>query len=249
MPVLPQIVRDLADFLYPGRCAVCGNDCLGADFLCHQCDGGLENLAAESACDRCALPVVSRGAPCPWCRGRGLHPFDRIARLGKFADPLRTLIHSLKYHRRWVLAHQLAGRLAEQPQVRQILKQADVLVPVPLHWTRHIGRGYNQSELLARALAGHCGAKVVRAVRRIRHTASQTSMHSRTVREENVHGAFALKSGRGLAGKRLVVVDDVMTTAATIQAVGRVLKAVKPDSISAIVVAVADPKGRDFEAI
>jgi predicted amidophosphoribosyltransferase len=100
--------------------------------------------------------------------------------------------------------------------------------------------------VLAAALARRCGLKVARPVRRIRRTVSQTTIGSRTVREENVHGAFAARSGRSIAGKRVVVVDDVMTTAATLQAVGRALKPCAPAEMSAIVVAVADPKGHDF---
>jgi ComF family protein len=243
---LPRVFRDVIDFVYPGRCAGCDGDCDGYAFLCHGCEAGLDNLAAQSACERCALPVVSRGAPCPWCRGRGVHPFEKIVRLGRFDDPLRNVIHAMKYQRRWPLAEHLAERLLAESAVKTLLSETDVLVPVPLHWSRQIGRGYNQADVLATALARQCGLKVLRPVRRVRRTASQTTIGARTVREENVHGAFSAKACRVIAGKRVVVVDDVMTTAATLQAVGRALKPLEPAEMSAIVVAVADPKGHDF---
>ena len=178
-----------------------------------------------------------------------MHPFDRIVRLGKFDDPLKQLVHRMKYNRRWNLAGHLADWLYQEERVRRLLADADVIIPVPLHWRRQIARGYNQADLLAAALAKLAKLKLIGAVKRIRPTESQTAIHSRTIREENVRGAFALKKLKSLAGKRVVVVDDVMTTAATLQAVGRALKATKPASISAIVLAVADPKRRDFEGI
>jgi ComF family protein len=246
---LPQIIRDVVDFVYPGRCAACAADCNGGDFLCHGCSAGLDHLATETACARCAGPVVSTGAPCPWCRGEGIYPFDGIVRLGKFADPLREIIHAMKYRRRWPLAQSLADRLMTVDRVTNLLSQADVVIPVPLHWTRHISRDYNQSEVLANQLARRTNLPLVRAVKRIRATPSQMAIHSRTVREENVRGAFSVRKSRQITGKRVVFVDDVMTTGATLQAAARALKQAKPASISAIVLAVADPKGQNFQSI
>jgi ComF family protein len=155
----------------------------------------------------------------------------------------------MKYRRRWRLADELAERLLAEERVRRLLDECDVLVPVPLHWARHIGRGYNQADVLASALARRVKRRVVRPASRIRHTPRQTGMHSRTVREENVRGAFALKHPAQIAGKRVVIVDDVMTTAATLQTLGRVLKPAHPAAMSALVLAVADPRGQDFQVI
>jgi ComF family protein len=246
---MPQLIRDVVDFVYPGRCASCGAGCEGSNFICHQCEVGLDHLAGAPACERCALPVVTRGSPCPWCRGRGVYPFDGIVRLGRFDDPLKELIHAMKYRRRWPLAECLAQRLCDEERVKRVLAQADVVIPVPLHWARQIGRGYNQADVLASAIAKRGGLPLVRSVKRTRSTWSQTGIHSRTVREENVRGAFALRNPRTIAGKRVIVVDDVLTTAATLQAVGRLIKAAKPASIFAVVLAVADPKGQDFQGI
>jgi ComF family protein len=246
----PQILRDVADFLMPGRCAACGDDCNGGDFLCYRCEAGLDQLAGESACRLCALPVVRQGAPCPWCRGGGTPPFQQIVRLGRLVDPLRPVIHAMKYRRRWALAEQLAERLLAEQRVQELVSRAEVLVAAPLHWARRLGRGYNQAEILAVALGRRRGLQSIGAVKRIRRTLSQTAIHSRTVREENVRGAFALTPAAAvLAGKQVIVVDDVMTTSATLCAVGRALQSAGPAGLSALVLAVADPKGRDFQAV
>jgi ComF family protein len=211
----------------------------------------LEQLMAQPACEKCAGPVVTNGAPCPWCRGEGVYPFKYIARLGRFGDPLRPVIHAMKYRGGWPLARRVAERMAEQTSVRKILEEADVLVPAPLHWMRQIARGYNQADVLARGLGRASGKKIkiIQAVRRVRRTVSQTAITSRTEREENVRDAFAAKLSRAVMGKRVVVVDDVMTTGATIQGVARALLELEPESICAVVVASGDPKGQDFQAI
>lgn len=244
---VPPLFRDLADFLYPARCAACDDTCQPGDWLCLRCLTGMENLTAHAACARCALPIVSNGAPCPWCRGRGVYPFTNIARLGKFEGPLRDMVHHLKYHRRWTVAERLATQLIKHNSTRRILDAADVLVPIPLHWQRQISRGYNQADVIATALAKQTNLKVTPALRRLRSTQSQTDFHSRTEREANVHKAFALTDTSLLTDQRVIVVDDVMTTAATLQAAARAILPAKPRSLSALVLAVADPRNQDFE--
>jgi ComF family protein len=175
--------------------------------------------------------------------GKGPRNFERVVRLGPFVGPVRTMIHHLKYHRRWGIGEELAMRLLRRETVKALLQETQVLVPVPLHWRRQLTRGYNQAEVIARRFGKACKIPVARPVRRVRNTETQTHMHSLARRTENLQEAFELVDGGAVAGKHVAIVDDVWTTGATLQAMARVLKKAKPASLSAIVVATANPRG------
>jgi ComF family protein len=192
------------------------------------------------------MPLTLPSAPCPHCTGDGLPPFHRVVALGVLDGPLRSVIHRAKYENRWPLGEFLAEELLRQTDCQTLLAAADVIVPVPLHPSRQRERGYNQAEMIARRL--HSGRTRLAAVRQ-RDTQTQALLPSRAQRNENVKDAFALIDPVTVAGKNVVLVDDVMTTGATLVSLGRLMRAAKPAALSAIVVAVADPKGRAFEVI
>jgi ComF family protein len=175
--------------------------------------------------------------------GKAPPNFERVVRLAAFHEPLRILIHHLKYHRRWNMGETLARRLFDTDAAQSILRDVDVLVPVPLHWRRQIPRGYNQAEVLARHLAKLAGKSVARAVKRVLHTDPQTRLHSAAQREANLKDAFRLARPNAITGKRIAVVDDVWTTGATMQAVARALKPAKPKALYALVLARTVPRG------
>jgi ComF family protein len=171
-------------------------------------------------------------------------------RLGIFDDPIKHLIHQFKYHRRWPLGEMLADRLLDTERAKGLLTETQVLVPVPLHFRRHISRGYNQADVIARRLGAKCHVPLIRAARRIRNTETQTTLHSVEKRFANVRGAFELRRcAHKLQGKHVVVIDDVMTAGATLKSLGHLLKQAEPASLCAMVIAIADPRRRGFEAI
>jgi ComF family protein len=160
------------------------------------------------------------------------------------------MIHELKFRHRWPLAEVLARRILAEERISELLDETDVLVPVPLHWSRQISRGYNQTDSLARSLARRRRRIVVaHPIVRLKNTLAQTTIRSFADRAENLRFAFALADSSAIRGKRVVLVDDVMTTGATLKAAARALAEASPEAINAIVLAVADARRRDFQAV
>lgn len=156
---------------------------------------------------------------CALCR-RGLRGFDTAYSFGAYDGVLRQLIHLFKYARIRPLAAPLGEFLAAAIPRDQTF---DAVVPVPLHWRRRWQRGFNQSALLARAVARRYGIPVRTALRRIRATATQAGL-TNARRRSNVAGAFLVRRAHHLAGRRILLVDDVMTTGATATACAFALK-------------------------
>ena len=242
------LANRLADFCYPPICNLCGAGGVVPP-LCADCNGELDCLASAAACGSCGFPLVSVGDPCPHCRGRGIGPIKRVARLGVFNDPLRDLVHRIKFRNGWPLAEFLADRLAAHPPAKMLLEQASCLVAVPLHPVRQWTRGYNQAAVIAERLKKVSGKPIRNPLVRLRNTASQTLLRAQAKRWENMRDAFGLIDAKSVRGQHVVLVDDVMTTGATLKSAARTLQQAEPASISVVALAVADPKGRAYEYI
>ncbi len=205
---------------------------LEADFFCAVCNMPFAN----------AYPLDARGV-CAACRS-GLRGFDYAASFGIYEGSLRSLIHLYKYSGMKPLARRLAGYLDRAMSVEE---RFDAVVPVPLHWRKQWHRGFNQAELLAMHVARHRGIPVLNALRRKRATAAQASLAS-AGRRRNVEGAFALKRGAGwtarLAGRKILLIDDVMTTGATAGACAAALKRAGAKSVSLLTLARVDRRWR-----
>lgn len=213
-------LRNIQSFLFPTTCVLCGAPTTGADSFCNGCRNSLTHPGP--ACVRCAAPLPGNSPSdlhCGNCQQKR-PAFDRAIAVYRYTPPLDRLIQGGKYNGRldWldVLARELADRL------HGIAGDADALIPVPLHRTKLRERGYNQSLELARPLARRLQLPVITGgVRRARPTVPQTGL-SRELREKNVRRAFVVE--RNLEGQRLAIVDDVMTSGATIDALAKALR-------------------------
>ena len=156
----------------------------------------------------------------------------------RYDDVARTLVHALKYQDRTDLAPAMGRWMARAG--RELLAEADALVPVPLHWRRGWSRRYNQSGALARVIERQSGVKVAsEALRRVRPTQQQIGL-SRSQRASNVQGAFKVAPITGdprLQGRRVVLIDDVLTSGATVDACARALLRAKAASVDVLVFA------------
>lgn len=212
-------IKNIQRWLMPAACALCGARC--DQDLCADCDRALPRLGP--GCPQCAAPVAGIAcdapAPCGRCQRRP-PAYDRVRALYSYALPVDRMILGLKYGRRidWarVLGERLANRIAASGS------DIDVIIPVPLHRQRLRERGYNQSLELTRPVAARLDRPLVlRGVTRARATAPQTGL-SATLRRRNMRNAFDVT--RDFDGRRIAMVDDVMTSGATVDAFARCLK-------------------------
>ena len=208
----------LVDLLLPPRCPGCGID--GA-LLCPRCRHVLERRIEEP-------PGTPIGLDAPLPDGIG-----QLEWCARFNGPARAALHALKYDGE----RRLAAPLGELMAARWLRAGAggEYLVPVPVHRSRRRERGFDQAELLAEACARHLGRPVWRALERHERTAAQHAL-GRTDRARNVGGAFAVRPGwsAALEGRWLVLVDDLMTTGATLSACAAALLAAGATAVSAL---------------
>ena len=139
-----------------------------------------------------------------------------------FIPPYDKIIHHFKYRKKTNLAILLGRAMASIIKSDHYLKDVDIIVPVPLFWWKNLRRGYNQSALLSKTISQECSIKMNNILKRIKNTKSQTKLNEEK-RRKNVLNAFALQNN-GIKDKIVLLVDDVMTTGATINECARVLK-------------------------
>jgi ComF family protein len=211
----------LAVLLAPS-CAACTRplDSPSRGPICAGCWNAIAPITPP-LCDGCGDPLPSwriislEHRRCPRCRRRPSHVAQGRT-VGAYEGSLRAIVHALKYDGRRSIAAPL-GRLM-RAHGADVLAGADAAVPVPLHRARQRARGFNQAADLAR----HLGVPVVKGLRRVRRTASQTDLPAGR-RHSNVRGAFAPARGADVRGAVVVLVDDVSTTGATLDACARAL--------------------------
>jgi ComF family protein len=172
--------------------------------------------------------------------------FDRAYSFGSYDGSLRKLIHLFKYSGMKPLAKRLAGLLCRAlPQEGAL--PFDAVVPMPLHWRRRWKRGFNQSEVLARGVAKHCRVPMIDAVQRVRATAVQAGL-TNSNRRKNVAGAFRVARKSRIAGKHILLIDDVMTTGSTAAACASVMKRAGARSVTLLTLARVDRRFAPFES-
>ena len=228
--VLRSAVSTSVDLLFPKRCVGC--DVEGA-FLCGECGDDLPFLEPPY-CFICSQPDDLTMRLCRRCWERPLQ-IDGIRSPYRFEGAIRNAVHSLKYRNLRAMAPVLAGLLAGFVESQSI--EADLLVPVPLHPRRERGRGYNQSLLLVRETGALLNMETSSdALRRVRNNPSQASVSGEDERRVNVVNAFQA-SPELVGGKRVIILDDVCTTGATLEACSLALKAAGAVSVQGLTLA------------
>jgi ComF family protein len=231
-----QLGRAVVDGVLPPRCLSCGTTVGEPDALCGSCWAAI-TFFAPPWCAVCGLPFphpMGEGAICGDC-ARQRPSWERARSVLRDDKNSRRLVLMLKHGDQTHLAGAF-GRWMHRAG-SEVLAGADLLVPVPLHWTRLFTRRFNQSALLAQAIHTAGGPPVGAdwLVRR-RRTPSQGTLGP-LARARNVRGAFAVKRGRDVKGKRIVLIDDVLTTGATAEECARVLRRAGAAHVGVLVLA------------
>ncbi len=226
--MLPQLVRlgrTALDLLFPSRCLGCGKE---GDLICPVCRGTLPRITPP-ICRRCGTPQPD-GKPCPTCLSHQ-HDIDGIRSPLRFEGVIRQAIHQFKYNNLRYIAGPLAELLSNYLSTNPV--PGEVLVPVPLHSRRLRERGYNQSHLLAKELGKLVGLPVMaNCITRQRQAAPQTRATSVSQRRSNVANAFTCHSNlRDLRDKKIILIDDVATSGATLDVCATALKSAGASSV------------------
>jgi ComF family protein len=238
---LGALGRAVDALVFPWSCAVCGTEASDGAF-CHSCRADLlasSARALKSVCPRCALPVgpfANLEGGCSECRGRALG-FDAALALGPYEGLLRELCLRLKHERNAWLAPWLCDLWIDARREAIGCLPADAwIVPVPLHWWRHWRRGYNQADALAHGIACRLDRPVRRLLRRTAATEKLAGL-SATDRVRAMRRAFRARRSPGLAGRTVLLVDDVLTTGATCGAAARALRRAGAARVIVVVIA------------
>lgn len=227
---LQRLIRPITRWLLPDQCCLCGGATDG-NTVCPPCHADLPWI--RNGCEACGtpLPLIDPGILCGACQHRR-PPFAAAHAPLEYAFPVDALVKALKFGRHLHLAPALADFML--PWLLQEHAQFDALIPVPLHRWRHARRGFNQADELARRLSARSRVPVRLCVRRELQTRSQSGLDS-AARKENMRGAFRVTTAPRC--RHALLVDDVMTTGATVRELAVTLLEAGVESVSVLTVA------------
>ena len=224
----------LFDLVCPGYCLVCG----GSDqrrLICQDCTTRLTSLCYQ-ACPRCAAPQPPYGLPCSFCRA-GCYEFEKANALGLYHGLLRDTVLAAKRPGLGPLAYGIGQLVAEVFAEQLALESYCLITAAPVHWRRRLRRGFNGAELMMRGMQSRLEIPARHGLIVHQRPTLKQSTLSAERRHGNVKGAFGIRPGHDLAGQRVLLLDDVMTTGATANELSRVLLRAGATRVDLLVVA------------
>jgi len=226
------VQKIILDGLFPIHCLGCGKF---DEWICADCHGTLPILT-EQHCPVCKKHLTQNGIVCPDCHDTTQDSFDSVFVASYYHDKLlKKAIHYYKYRFIRTLSEPLSLLLAQALQ-NSTLTTPDIVIPVPLHKRRYRWRGFNQANNLAKELDLQIPV-ITDILIRVRYTVPQVKMQNKNQRQENLSDAFVIKDSLQVMGRNILLIDDVMTTGATLAECARILKASGAKTVSCLVLA------------
>ncbi len=222
---LNSTVQAVTSTLFPPVCVVCGGLPSSREYICADCQSGLHVLRAQPACPFCGCspgPHLFSGGNCGQCQTKQFR-VDGTARVAPYVDPMVELLRQFKYKRAEYLDRFLADLMTRSLEQAAWCGAIEAIVPVPSHWLRRITDGFYPVTLLAAEIGRRIGLPCLSVVRRVKFERHQVGLPF-AERIRNVRGAFEVQCDAVVRGARVCVVDDVMTSGATLNEMAKVLK-------------------------
>lgn len=245
LQALAPLPGQFSNLLFPPRCALCDTelDAVHDARLCGACQFKLAPTAAPR-CPRCALVLkqaIVTDAGCPQCVGERFY-FSRAWAIGDYSGDLRDAVLRMKHAPEEPLSAALAEFVYRRLGTELRSVPPDLVAAVPMHWLRRWYRGTNSASILAEVLSKQIAARLAsRMIVRRRFTRPQSGL-SPAERLANVRGAFRLRRSKKVAGKSVLLVDDILTTAATTNEIARLLVKAGAREVGVVVIARADDR-------
>lgn len=230
-----SVGADLRDWLFPPVCSFCGIRIARAEpvLLCNPCRCSLDR-PIDTPCDRCAMPQIADH--CPWC-ARARYHFSGTLAWGAYRDGLRQAVMRAKQDRWEPLTRSLAVLLSEKLIPFAENWKVDTIIPIPTHWRRRWQRLTNAAEVLAVGIGRNLQLPVFPHGLVCRRLAGKQGMLTPAARRKNVRGVYSVTNQHQFEGKNVLLVDDVMTTGATVNEASRMLLAAGAANVVVTVIA------------
>lgn len=247
MKLLKEILNSFTDALFPCYgCVFCGQEVLDTTFgICEKCKVNIPKITGN-VCLKCGMPMEHHGSYCVHCKGNEFN-FDYARAFALFDSTTIRAVYNLKYENGKYVAEKFGRMLAEVYAGLNI--DNAIVVPVPLHVNRMKDRGYNQSEEIAKVFTKLCDLKIdTTSCVREKETPTQTEL-TRKEREVNLEGAFGLTDKKNLFNKNVIIIDDVFTTGATVNALAKIIRKAKPLSIVVLTILKVKPEHKKAQNV
>ncbi|MFC1501404.1 ComF family protein [Elusimicrobiota bacterium] len=233
-----QLFKLILNFFFPITCVCCGKHLPFDDVyrICPKCFDEIE-LIKGLFCKKCGKVLPDGGEHCYFCRKKPQYNFEYIRSTGEYKGLLRKLIHLFKYKNSDYLDKLFARLMIYTVEKENEFSGVDLIVPVPIHWTKRIKRGFNQSELLAKRVAVYLERPLLKNILiRKKRTKSQYNL-KREDRFMNLKDSFVTKNSDIVRNKKILLIDDISTTCATINECSRALRQAGSSGVFALTLA------------